>query len=70
MRRSSMAVERQNTAVVMQNQVLEGELLDEIMKETKIKPSDESYDIAKKGVEVFLSEIISSSHRKLPVEKT
>jgi type VI secretion system protein ImpC len=33
-------------------------LLDSIMQETKIKPSDESYQIAKTGLEAFLRHVI------------
>src|SRR5262245_32257270 len=41
-------------------------LLDEIMQETKIKPADESYDIAKRGLEAFLKHVID---RKVVVKQ-
>ncbi|MDY6943381.1 MAG: type VI secretion system contractile sheath large subunit [Pseudomonadota bacterium] len=34
-------------------------LLEQIMAQTRLKPADEGYDIAKKGVEVFISELLS-----------
>ena len=33
-------------------------LLDEIMTHTKIKPSDESYNVAKDGLQAFLKHLI------------
>lgn len=44
-------------------------ILNQIMVETKISEGDESYDIAKKGIEIFLSEIIKSSRYEERVEK-
>ena len=37
----------------------EGSLLEEILQQTKLKPSDEGYEIAKKGVEAFIAELIA-----------
>ena len=36
----------------------DGSLLDAIMEETKLKPKDEGYDVAKKGVEAFIANIV------------
>jgi len=36
----------------------EDSLLDQILQETRMKPSDEGYDVAKSGVEAFLSELL------------
>jgi type VI secretion system protein ImpC len=36
----------------------EGSLLDEILAESKMKPSDEGYDVARKGVEAFIAELL------------
>src|SRR5258708_36626522 len=33
-----------------------GSMLDEIMVQTKMKPSDEGYDVAKKGVQAFIAQ--------------
>ena len=64
-----MAVDENKAVVDVKTPVLEGVLLDQIMKETRIPPDDESYDIAKRGVEVFLSEIIKNSRYEQRVEK-
>ncbi len=37
-----------------------GSLLDDILAETKIKPSDEAYDVARKGVSAFMAELLAS----------
>jgi type VI secretion system protein ImpC len=36
-------------------------LLDDILKETQLKPADEGYDVAKKGVNAFIAEMLVSS---------
>lgn len=36
-------------------------LLDQIMNETKLKPSDEGYDVAKQGVSAFITELLKPS---------
>lgn len=38
----------------------EGSLLDAIMEETSLKPQDDGYDVAKKGVETFIANIIQN----------
>ena len=38
-----------------------GSLLDSILTETRLKPSDEGFDVAKRGVEAFIGELLSSS---------
>src|SRR5690348_18385 len=38
-----------------------GSLLDEIMVQTKLKPSDEGYDVAKKGVQAFISHMLAGA---------
>jgi len=37
----------------------EGSLLEEILQQTKLKPSDEGYEIARKGVEAFIAEMLA-----------
>ncbi|MFQ5674484.1 MAG: type VI secretion system contractile sheath large subunit [bacterium] len=44
-------------------------LIDEIMQETRLKPSDEGYDTAKRGVEAFISDLLSSNREKEKVEQ-
>ncbi|AYG61906.1 type VI secretion system contractile sheath large subunit [Rhizobium jaguaris] len=39
-------------------QEAEGSLLDQILQETKLSPSDDGYDIAKKGVSAFIAELL------------
>ncbi len=63
------AEEKQEGNAAAEAQAEEVSLLDQIMQETKIKPQDESYEVAKKGVELFLSEIIKSSRYEERVEK-
>jgi len=36
-----------------------GSLLDEIMVQTKLKPSDDGYDVAKKGVQAFIAQLLA-----------
>ncbi len=36
-----------------------GSLLDEILAETKMKPSDEGYEIARKGMQAFMQELLA-----------
>ncbi|NAW63952.1 type VI secretion system contractile sheath large subunit [Photobacterium halotolerans] len=38
-----------------------GSLLDSILNETRLKPSDEGFDVAKRGVEAFISELLSKN---------
>lgn len=47
----------------------EGSLLDQVLQETKMKPSDEGYVVAKKGIEIFLAEIAKSSQQVEKVDK-
>ncbi len=44
-------------------------LLDEVMAQTRIAPSEESYDVAKKGVAAFIENLISSNQESEPVNK-
>ncbi|EGR0261486.1 type VI secretion system contractile sheath large subunit [Vibrio cholerae] len=45
-------------------------LLDEIMAQTRIAPSEEGYDIAKKGVAAFIENLMDSQHSAEPVNKS
>nr|WP_302051876.1 type VI secretion system contractile sheath large subunit [Shewanella sp. VB17] len=45
-------------------------LLDEILAQTKMTPIDEGYDVAKKGVAAFISNIIETRSSSEPVNKT
>ena len=47
----------------------EGSLLDQIMVETRLKPSDEGYNVAKRGVEAFIAELLAPQRGKEKVDK-
>ena len=44
-------------------------LLDQIMQETRLKPNDEGYEVAKKGVEAFISELLQPQRKTEKVEQ-
>ena len=46
-----------------------GNLLDEIMAQTKIAPNEEGYDVAKKGVAAFISNLLHNDQAAEPVNK-
>ncbi|CAN95144.1 MULTISPECIES: type VI secretion system contractile sheath large subunit [Sorangium] len=51
-------------------QTLEGgSLLDEILAETKMTPGDEGYEIAKRGVQAFISELVAPRREGEKVDK-
>ncbi|NIY93401.1 type VI secretion system contractile sheath large subunit [Vibrio diazotrophicus] len=56
--------------VLERPQLAEGGLLDEIMAQTKIAPSEEGYDIAKKGVAAFIENLIGSQQVGEAVNKS
>jgi type VI secretion system protein ImpC len=47
-----------------------GSLLDEILAETRIKPSDEAYAIAKRGVAAFMAEMLGPSHAAEKIDRS
>lgn len=49
---------------------LSGSLLDDILNETKIAPRDEGYDIAKKGIELFITEMLKPQHAQEQVDRS
>ncbi|MFQ5773099.1 MAG: type VI secretion system contractile sheath large subunit [Kiloniellaceae bacterium] len=48
----------------------ESSLLDQIMHETKLKPSDEGYGVAKKGVETFIAEMLAPKRGERKIDKS
>src|SRR5579862_763559 len=46
-----------------------GSLLDEIMVQTKMKPSDEGYDVAKKGVQAFIAQLLAPAGANQKADK-
>ncbi len=54
-----MEEQMEKGAPVAEEKVSEGvSLLDEIVQATKLKPSDEAYDITKKGIETLISQLL------------
>jgi type VI secretion system protein ImpC len=47
----------------------EGNLLDDILAETRLQKSDEGYDVAKRGVEVLVAELLKPDHAAERVDK-
>jgi type VI secretion system protein ImpC len=46
-----------------------GSLIDQIMQETRIKPTDEGYDTAKRGVEAFIGDLLEPQRKGEKVEQ-
>ena len=46
-----------------------GSLLEEILSETKLKPTDDGYDVAKRGVQAFITEMLAPSRSAEKVDK-
>ncbi|MDY7230943.1 type VI secretion system contractile sheath large subunit [Hyalangium rubrum] len=44
-------------------------LLDEILAETKMKPSDDGYDVARKGVQAFIAEMLAPGRSAERIDK-
>jgi type VI secretion system protein ImpC len=47
----------------------EGSLLDEILSETKLNPTDEGYDVTKTGIKALMKELLSPKHQNEKVDK-
>ncbi|MGZ3475065.1 MAG: type VI secretion system contractile sheath large subunit, partial [Polyangiales bacterium] len=47
----------------------EGSLLDDILSETKLAPSDEGYEVAKRGVQAFIAQLLTPTHVNEKVDK-
>jgi type VI secretion system protein ImpC len=48
----------------------EGSLVDAILQETKLKPSEEGYDVAKRGVEAFIAELLTPDRKGAKVHQS
>src|SRR5881392_3614790 len=46
-----------------------GSLLDEIMVQTKLKPNDEGYEVAKKGVQAFIAQLLAPAGANQKADK-
>ncbi len=58
---------KENAAAAVET--TEDSLLDQIMQETRLKPSDEGYSVAKRGVEAFISELLAPQRGQEKVDK-
>jgi type VI secretion system protein ImpC len=48
----------------------EGGLLEEILGATQMKPSDDGYDVARKGVHAFVAELLAPTHKGAKIDKS
>lgn len=46
-----------------------GSLLEDILNETKLQPTDDGYDIARQGVELFIAEMLKPQHAQEKVDR-
>jgi type VI secretion system protein ImpC len=46
-----------------------GSLIDQIMQETRLKPADEGYETAKKGIEAFIADLLAPQRKGEKVEQ-
>jgi type VI secretion system protein ImpC len=67
-----MAEENQTAAAATTETttLAEGGLLDEILSATQMKPTDDGYDIARKGVHAFIAELLTPAHQGAKVDKS
>lgn len=59
----------QNAPVSAEAATGELSLLDQVLAETKMKPSDDGYDVAKRGMEAFLGQLLASQRTTDRVDK-
>ncbi|MEM7158131.1 MAG: type VI secretion system contractile sheath large subunit, partial [Myxococcota bacterium] len=62
-----MAEEQQQAAGATTTE--SGSLLDELLSEAKVTPEQETYAIARQGVETFITEVLSSSDKYRKIDK-
>ena len=60
----------QKTAETSTTTQAEGSLLDQILSETKLKRSDDAYEITKRGVQAFIADLFAHNRTQAKVEKT
>ncbi|RLB43299.1 MAG: type VI secretion system contractile sheath large subunit [Deltaproteobacteria bacterium] len=60
-----MAEEQEKTVATEEKTLEEGSLLEEIVQATKLKPSDDAYSLAKKGVEALIAQLLEPG-REVP----
>lgn len=64
-----MATETQAQGAAGTQTLEGGSLLDEILAETKMTPGDEGYEVAKRGVQAFIAELIAPKREGEKVDK-
>ncbi len=64
-----MAEEKKQTpAETAKTEATQPSLLDEILEETRIRPSDEGYDTARRGVQAFLAELLTPEREGVKIQ--
>jgi type VI secretion system protein ImpC len=64
-----MATETQTQGAAGTQTLDSGSLLDEILAETKMTPGDEAYEIAKRGVQAFIAELVTPKREGEKIDK-
>ncbi|MBX3261205.1 MAG: type VI secretion system contractile sheath large subunit [Labilithrix sp.] len=64
-----MSEETQAAAGAAATETTEGSLLEEILGATQMKPSDDGYDVARKGVHAFIAELLAPTHQGAKIDK-
>lgn len=66
----SVSAETKGAGSVATEEYKDGSLLSEIMEQTRLQPGEESYDIALKGVEAFISDLLKSDRTEEKINKS
>lgn len=61
-------VEEQQQAAAEVTEAAAGSLLDDILQETRLKPAEEGYDAARRGVEAFIAELLKPARKEEKVD--
>jgi len=64
-----MAEEQERSVATEEKTLEEGSLLEEIVQATKLKPSDEAYSLAKRGVEALIAQLLEPGREVPKVSK-
>jgi len=62
--------EEQEAAAATETTTTEGGLLEEILGATQMKPTDDGYDVARKGVHAFIAELLAPTHQGAKIDKS
>ncbi len=65
-----MATENQTSAAAGVETTTTTSLLDDILGETQMKPNDDGYDVAKRGVHAFITELLGPGHAAGKIDKS